>query len=387
MGTIARAAIAVIVAAVAGAGAPYAAAAKAPIDRKLDRALDRIVESPAGPPGLSVLMRTGQGREYITRGIANTKTGRRPTASDHMRIASMAKSFNGAIALALVERGALSLDDTVGEWLPGALPYAAGVTIEQALQHTGGLPDYIRNKEFLARLQADPAAYISPQELIEFVRDEPLDFAPGSKYNYSDTDNIVVGLIAERATGLSYDALLKQLVYRPLGLTDSSLPQTVRMPKPYLHGYEVEAGQEPEDVSEVINPAGAWASGGIVSTPLEVGRFFRAYVGAASSPPATRALQRSFVVRVVLTAGAGNQRARPRPLPLPHRCGTVSRPHRLLSGLSVVRGEHRRRPPLDRLLGQRADRPGQWAAEGFRPDSPGAAPCGLQDPRRVSASV
>ena len=295
MGTIARAAIAVIVAAVAGAGAPYAAAAKAPIDRKLDKALDRIVESPAGPPGLSVLMRTGQGREYITRGIANTKTGRRPTANDHMRIASMAKSYNGAIALALVERGVLSLDDTVGEWLPGALPYAAGVTIEQALQHTGGLPDYIRNKEFLAHLQADPAAYISPPELIEFVRDEPLDFAPGSKYHYSDTDNIVVGLIAERATGLSYDALLKQLVYRPLGLTDTSLPRTVRMPKPYLHGYEVEAGQEPEDVSEVINPAGAWASGGIVSTPIEVGRFFRAYVGARLFDPATRALQRSFV--------------------------------------------------------------------------------------------
>ena len=292
------------VAAVAGAAASTAAA-KAPIDRKLDRALDRIVASENGPPGLSVLLRTDQGREYITRGTANTKSGRRPAANDHYRIASMAKSFNGAIALALVQDGILSLDDTVGEWLPGALPYGAGVTIGQALQHTGGLPDYIRAKPFIDQFTADPAAYISPPELIEFVRDQPLDFIPGSKYHYSDTDNIVVGLIAERATGLSYDALLQRHVYGPLGLTRTTLPVTVDMPKPYMHGYEVEAGQAPEDVSELVNPAGAWASGGIVSTPTEVGRFFRAYVGARLFDPATRRLQRTFALGSSSPPGPG----------------------------------------------------------------------------------
>ena len=268
-----------------------ATAAGAPIDRKLDRALDRIVDSEAGPPGLSVLMRTDRGREFIARGTANVKTGRRPTAHDHYRIASLAKSFSGAVAMALVDRGVISLDDTVGEWLPGVLPYANGVTVGQALTHTAGLPDYIRDEEFIKQLQRDPRAYMTPLELLAFVRDTPLHFAPGSEYHYSDTDNVVVGLIAERATGLSYNELLQLLIDEPLGLRETSLPRTVQMPKPYMHGYEIERDAPPDDVTELINPALAWASGGIVSTPADIGRFFRGYVGGRLFDPAVRASQ------------------------------------------------------------------------------------------------
>jgi CubicO group peptidase (beta-lactamase class C family) len=64
-----------------------------------------------------VLLRTHADREFLTAGTANVKTGRRPTAHDHYRIASMAKSFNGAVVLALVDHGLLSLDDTVGGWI------------------------------------------------------------------------------------------------------------------------------------------------------------------------------------------------------------------------------------------------------------------------------
>jgi D-alanyl-D-alanine carboxypeptidase len=304
-GKVGRVVLTVLVAALLAAPAT---AAGAPIDRKLDRALDRIVDSPGGPPGLSVLLRAGGERTFLARGTANTETGRRPTAHDHYRIASMAKAFNGAVALALVDRGLLTLADTIGAWLPGALPYGAGVTVAQALQHVGGLPDYIREQRFIDRLLRDPTAYISPPELLEFVRDKPLDFTPGAKYHYSDTDNVAVGLIAERATGRSYQGVLRRLIYRPLGLTETSLPKTVKMPRPYMHGYEIEPGQEPEDVSKLINPAGAWASGGIVSTPVEVGRFFRAYVGARIFDPDVRASQ-TFLAGSSSPPGPGRNQA------------------------------------------------------------------------------
>jgi D-alanyl-D-alanine carboxypeptidase len=294
--------IAAIVAAFAVAAAP---AAGAPIDRKLENALDRIVDSKSGPPGLSVLLKTDGGREFLARGTANTKTGRRPTAHDHYRIASIAKAFSGAVALSLVDRGVLSLDDTIGGWLPGALPYGAGVTVAQALAHTGGLPDYIKDEDFIERLTGDFEAYISPPELLEFVRDTPLDFPPGDRYHYSDTDNVAVGLIAEQATGLTYDEVLEALVYQPLGLIETSLPRTVRMPKPYMHGYELEPGEKPEDVSEFINPAGAWASGGIVSTPTDMGRFVRGYVGNRLFDPAVRATQ-TFIAGESQPAGPGD---------------------------------------------------------------------------------
>lgn len=307
--------------AVAAIASPSAGAAA--IDRKLDRALDRIVESRHGPPGVSVLLRTRSGRELLTRGTANVKTGRRPAVRDHMRIASMAKAFNGAVVLALVDRGVVSLDDTIAEWLPDLLPNASAVTIAQALQHTGGLPDYIRSDGFIKRFERDPGAYISPEEILAFVRDEPLDFVPGSKYHYSDTDNIALGLIAERATGLAYTRLLRRYAYRPLGLSETTLPRTVPMPKPYLHGYDLEPGKPPDDVSELINPAGAWASGGIVSTPADVGRFFRGYVGARLFGRATRSEQRSFVSGESSPPGPGRNDAGLGVFRYRTGCGTV----------------------------------------------------------------
>ena len=262
--------------------------------RALDRALDGIATARGGPPGLSVLITRGSRPEFRRRGVADVRTGRRPTLADHYRIASMAKAFNGAVALALVAEGKLSLDDTVGERLPGVLPKANGVTLAQALQHTGGLPDYIRSPAFLRRFTKSPQAYLSPRELVGFVRGAALRFRPGSRYEYSDTDNVVAGLMAEAVTGQSYEQLLARYVYRPLALVHTSLPRTVRMPRPYLHGYEIETGKPAQDVSQLINPAGAWASGGIVSVAPEVGRFFRAYVGGRLFDAATRGRQLRF---------------------------------------------------------------------------------------------
>lgn len=97
---------------------------------------------------------------------------------------------------------------------------------------------------------------------------------------YSDTDNIVVGLMAERVTGVPYVRLIHRELSRRTGdLPETTLPRTVRMPRPLLHGYEIDPPEEPEDVSFPISPAGAWASGGTVSTLPDLGRFFRAYVG------------------------------------------------------------------------------------------------------------
>ena len=71
--------------------------------------------------------------------------------------------------------------------------------LRELLQHTSGLADYIRAPAFVEQLVAEPSRYFSPLQLTEFVRDEPLEFAPGSQYHYSDTDNIAAGLIEEEA--------------------------------------------------------------------------------------------------------------------------------------------------------------------------------------------
>jgi D-alanyl-D-alanine carboxypeptidase len=246
--------------------------------KRLQAALNAITSNPAGPPGASVLIERGKRKTYLSSGVANLDSGAAPRPALRMRIASMAKAFSGAVALRLVDDGKLHLNDTIDEVLPGLWPLAGDITLRQVLQHTGDLPDYIRDQQFIDVLLSDPSQYLTPEELIGFVSDKPPVPAGGGHYEYSDSDNIIVGLMAEAVTGRSYESLLRRLIYRPAGMKHTSLPDTVAMPRPYMHGYTIENGT-PTDDSEFINPALAWASGGIVSTPRDVVRFFRSYLG------------------------------------------------------------------------------------------------------------
>jgi D-alanyl-D-alanine carboxypeptidase len=270
-------AVAVALATTALLASPATAKFRTAPDSALQRAVERLTGSPAGPPGVAVLVDNGKHKEFFSAGTAGK--GQMPSPFLHFRIASVAKAFNAYLATKLAGSG-LSLDTTVGQSIPGVLPAAEAVTLRQLLQHTSGLPEYIQAPAFGEQLNADPTRYFSPTELTGFVRDAPLEFTPGSRYHYSDTDNIAAGLMEEKAGGLPYEQLLAKRVFGPLGMRDSSLPRTEKMPRPFLHGYDVEAGKRPEDVSELLNPAGAWASGGIVSTPIDLSRFARAYVPA-----------------------------------------------------------------------------------------------------------
>ncbi|HEX5984659.1 MAG TPA: serine hydrolase domain-containing protein [Solirubrobacterales bacterium] len=245
---------------------------------RLQRSLDAIVKMPGGPPGIAAIVERGDRREFFAAGVAEVGTGRAPTARDHLRIASVSKGFNSLLAVLLERDGALRLSDRLGERIPGVLPQAEEVTVRQLLQHTGGVPDYIRSPAFIDWFLADPTAYIAPRQLTAFVATTPLQFPPGTRYHYSDTDNIAAALIQARVSNRPYERLLATRVFRPLRMRSSSLPRTTRMPRPFLHGYEIEAGERPEDVSEAINPSGAWASGGIVSTLGDLTRFAGFYV-------------------------------------------------------------------------------------------------------------
>ncbi len=234
-------------------------------------------------------------------GYANYASGRHWHATDHMRIASVSKAFSGAVTLSLVDAGELDLDDTIGELLPGQPPAWSAITLRRLLGHRSGLPDFSRSQAFLDAFTGDLMRVFAHQELLGYVAGEPLSFAPGSRYEYSNTDNIVAALRAEAATGRTYEALLRQRVYRVLGLGRTSLPSGALLPKPFAHGYipaPPDARREPlgpfEDVSEAYSVSALWASGGIVCTAADLGRFVRAYVGGRLFGPAVRARQRQF---------------------------------------------------------------------------------------------
>lgn len=221
-------------------------------------------------------------------------SGRQPRANDHMRVASVAKAFSGATALALVKRRRLSLDDTIGARLTGLPAAWSEVTLRQLLGHTSGIPDFSQTDRFrealLASLQTPPP----PRALLSYVDDPGPKFPPGSRYSYSNSDNIIVGLMCEAVTGRRYEDVLRRLVLDPLGLNGTSLPNGSEMPVPYLHGYDLAPSEPPEDVSTIVAAGWSWASGGIVSTPADLARFIRAYVRGDTTSTAAHAAQFQF---------------------------------------------------------------------------------------------
>lgn len=294
MSRLARAVLAVALAALVVAGAATAGT-PAQADAALDRALKQLVAMPGGPPGVIAVVQRGDEVEVHRAGYADVETKRRPRAGDHMRIASTAKAFSGAAALSLVAQGVLSLDDTIAQRLP-SLPSAWGaVTLRQLLNHTSGVPDFTKSPAFVQGFLASLTVAPAPEQLLSYVADEPLAFPPGTKYEYSNSDNIVVGLMVQAVTGKSYQEALQEQVYGPLGLTQTSLPAGPEMPAPYIHGYGRDGNAAPEDISEIAAAGWAWASGGIVSTPLDLNRFIRGYVGGALFGPAERGQQRRFI--------------------------------------------------------------------------------------------
>lgn len=309
-----------VVSAPAGAGT-------APTDRDHDRALrkqlDELVRSPGGPPGVIAVLRRGRDTQVVRAGVADIENGRPISTDDHMRIASTAKAFSGAVALGLVDKGALRLGDTIGRRLPSLPKKWHAVTLRQLLNHTSGLPDYTESPEFIKILTSDPHHRFDSRRLLDYVAKEPLLFRPGSRYRYSNSDNIAVALMAEAATGKKYEQLLRDLVYRPLGLRDTSLPQGYRLPEPYMHGYDVVPPNPPEDISEVLGASGVWASGGIVSTPADMTRFVRGYASGALISPATLREQRRWVDGASEPAGPGKNAAGEAIFRYTTRCGVV----------------------------------------------------------------
>ena len=285
--------------------------AEASTQSNLNRALNRIMDVPNGPPGISMQIVKNGKSQYYRRGLSNVKSGQKPFLRQRFRIASVAKAFSGAVALNLVAQGRLSLDSTIGEILPGMLPKASHVTLGQALHHTGGLPEYIKSKGFLREVGTNPGAFVSPNHILSWVRNTPLTHKPGTTYEYSDTDNIVVGLMAQRVTGVRYLWQIRRLGQKIGGLSATSLPRTIRMPEPFIHGYDITPGKTPEDISRFINPSGAWASGGIVSTLPNLSRFFRAYVrgrffGQGAGAGAIKRAQRQWIRGESQPAGPGH---------------------------------------------------------------------------------
>ena len=138
------------------------------------------------------------------------------------QIGSITKQFTAAIVLQLVKAGKMTLQDKLSKYFPG-YPQGDFIRIEQLLTHTAGIYNYTNDEVFMTTRSEQPIARDSLLALFEF---KPLDFSPGSKWNYSNSGYILLGMIIEKVTGQSYFKTVREKIFDPLGMRHSGFDFT-----------------------------------------------------------------------------------------------------------------------------------------------------------------
>lgn len=171
--------------------------------------------------GVSAAVIFPDGTEWVA--AAGIEAEGVPLRPDHLIwIASVTKTVTGAVVLQLAQEGALGLDDPVSDWLPPHPHVDPPITIRELLNHTNGLGNYTANPELSARIASDPTHQFTPGELIDLIP-EPA-FIRGERTQYTNSAFLLLGRIAEEATGTPLPDLWRTRLFEPLGLDDPFLP-------------------------------------------------------------------------------------------------------------------------------------------------------------------
>lgn len=180
------------------------------------------------------------------------------TLNSRFRIGSVSKTFTSMLIMQLQEEGFLNLEDTIGRFLP-TYKYP-GITIHQLLSHQTGIPDFIRDQEnFYAILNQ----HYSITQLVQGFCSDSLHFQPGTKFEYSNSNYLILYQLIEKVSGKSFDEVLHERIFKPLHMQNSSYASAAdssRLAVGYLYG-------KPEPKYTIENMGGA---GGIITTAQDL---------------------------------------------------------------------------------------------------------------------
>ena len=222
-------------------------------------------------PGVSIAV--VRGRDTLVMkgyGLANREAKRAATASTIYRIGSITKQFTAAGIMREVEQGKLSLDDPISKYLPDVPTHGQRITVRNLLNHTSGVHNYTDSPDWVKRWGEE----MTPRQIVAFVDKDTLDFAPGTKWSYSNTGYVLLGMILEKVTGQPYATYLQRQFFTPLGLTQTSYcPDRPKDPQ-FADGYAAASGTvKPAEYLNITQP---FAAGALCSTVRDLVRWHRA---------------------------------------------------------------------------------------------------------------
>jgi len=216
-------------------------------------------------------------------GFANLEWQVPDTPTTKFRIGSITKQFTAASILLLEERGKLKTDDPVKKYMPDAPAAWDKVTIFHLLTHTSGIPSFTSFPDLPKRqLEA-----MTPQQLVDWFRDKPLEFEPGTKWNYSNSGYVLLGYLIEKISGQSYADFVQQNIFTPLGMKDSGYDSNSAIIERHAAGYA--PGKNGPENAGFVNMTVPLSAGGLYSTTEDLLRWEQGLFGGKLLSPASLA--------------------------------------------------------------------------------------------------
>lgn len=225
----------------------------------------------ADEPGITALVsRNGQIIYKKAFGMANLELNAPMQIDNVFWIASMGKQFTATAILQLVERGKLKLNDEITKFIPDYPTQGNKITIEHLLTHTSGIHNFSGIKDPEKKLAFD----CTPNEVIDFFKNLPMKFAPGTKWEYSNSGFFLLGYIIEKVTGKSYGEYLEENLLKPAGMSNSLFASNKKIVKNRVGSYSV--GETGFENSRSLNRTHIYSAGAIQSTVEDLFKWHQA---------------------------------------------------------------------------------------------------------------
>ncbi|HEV7951646.1 MAG TPA: serine hydrolase domain-containing protein, partial [Glaciihabitans sp.] len=250
-------------------------------------------------PGAVVYLSSPQGVIEVAHGVTEYN-GSVPVEMDqHVRIGSVTKTWTGTAVLQLVDEGIVGLDEPISQYLEG-VPNGENITIRQMLSMRSGLANYTTDVALNAAMDEDPSRAWSQQELLDIAFAKPPSFPPGTAFEYSNTNTVLLGLLVEKIDGAPLGDVFENRFFTPLEMENSSFPDVtdVGITDPHPNGYMfgtnsstiTTAELPPDELAAALdgtllpndypylNPSWAWSAGAGISTVSDLARWSEAIV-------------------------------------------------------------------------------------------------------------
>ncbi|PKW20416.1 serine hydrolase domain-containing protein [Flavobacterium lindanitolerans] len=201
--------------------------------RKTDNMISNVFKDKNGPGGVFLVAKNGKTIYHKAVGKANLELDVDMTADQIFQIGSITKQFTAVGILMLEEQGKINTGSSISKYIPD-YPSGDNIKIYHLLTHTSGIKDFTKMKSIQQIAQKD----LSPKELIDFFKNEPVEFLPGTKFEYNNSGYAILGYIIELVTGETYRDFIRKNIFEKIGMVNSRYADDSAIIKKRAYGYQ-----------------------------------------------------------------------------------------------------------------------------------------------------